>query len=251
MKSARPFMHRIQLLLGRLAQSGTAQENKLFAKPASGVPLYVIFTSDRGLCGAFNANLLKILSRELKADPTAMVFVIGKKGREYVRRHFPTRIAGEIADLNGSLEGKTTDRISNELLDGFLNGKYSRIELVYPEYVSMVLNRPTVSRYLPMEASAFGVPAEEADKAIDYLLEPSPERVFEVLLPRYLRSKIYLVLAETFTSEHSARMMAMNSATKNCDELTDTLTLRLNKARQSAITTEIIEIVSGANALQA
>jgi F-type H+-transporting ATPase subunit gamma len=106
-----------------------------------------------------------------------------------------------------------------------------------------------VTRFLPLSADAFGVTEEEAEKTIDYILEPSPERVFDALLPRYLKNKVYLTLAESMTSEHAARMLAMNNATSNCEELTQKLTLQMNKARQTAITTEIIEVVSGANAL--
>jgi F-type H+-transporting ATPase subunit gamma len=106
-----------------------------------------------------------------------------------------------------------------------------------------------VEQYLPFEAAAFGAGENGEATQIDYLLEPSPEEVFEAVLPLYLRRKLFLTLAEAMTSEYASRMMAMNNATKNCDELTGSLTLRLNKARQAAITTEIIEIVSGAQAL--
>ncbi len=248
MKSSRPFLQKIQLLLGRLALSSGAQDHPLFQKSESGTPLYVVFTSDRGLCGAFNANILKLAMQRLAADPSAKLYVIGRKGRDFLRRYHGDRIIGDMVDL-GSLDGEVTDQLSQELLEGFENGWYSRIELIYPEFVSTVLNVPKVERYLPLEPSAFGVSEEEAASPIDYILEPSPERVFDVLLPRYLKSKVYLTLAETQTSEHAARMMAMNNATKNCDELSEKLTLRLNKARQAAITTEIIEIVSGAEAL--
>lgn len=249
MKSSRPFMLKIQQLLGRLALSTGAQAHPLFQKSETGVPLIVIFTSDRGLAGAFNANILKVAVRELKANPDLKVFVIGRKGRDYLRRYFRSRIVKELTDLNGRLDAELTDSIGDELLNGFMDGRYSRIEILYPHFVSTATNRPTVERYLPLEAAAFGVTEEDAKDPIDYILEPSPERVFEAVLPRFLKSKIFLTLAETYTSEHSSRMMAMNNATKNCTELGAALTLRLNKARQAAITTEIIEIVSGAEAL--
>lgn len=248
MKAARPFMERIQALLGRLAQSTFAQENALFQKSETGVPLLVVFTSDRGLAGAFNTNILKAAVKELKANPALKVFVIGRKGRDFMRRFHKDRIYKELTDLNGSLEGKVTDAIGDELLNGFLDGRFSQVELLYPHFVSTATNRPVVERYLPLEAEKFGVDPSQAGKSIDYILEPSPERVFEALMPRFLKSKIYLTLAETYTSEHSSRMLAMNNATKNSNELGGRLTLRLNKARQAAITTEIIEIVGGAEA---
>lgn len=248
MKASRPFMEKIQALLGRLALSTGAQEHPLFQKSETGHPLLVVFTSDRGLAGAFNVNIMKMAIPLLRRDPSLKVLVIGRKGRDYLRRYFKDRIYSEITDLNNRLDGEFTDAIGAELLNGFLEGRFSRIEVLYPHFVSTVVNRPTVERYLPLEASAFGVSAEDAAHPIDYILEPSPERVFDAVLPRFLKSKIHLTLAELYTSEHSSRMMAMNNATKNCNELGAKLTLRLNKARQAAITTEIIEIVSGAEA---
>lgn len=249
MKASRPFIEKIRTLLGRLALSTGAQEHPLFQKSDTGEPVHVIFTSDRGLCGAFNANILKLADREMHAHPDLKAFVIGRKGRDHFRRHWPDRLIGEMIDLGGSLDGAKTDELAANLLNNFLDGRYSRVELLYPHYISTSSYRPLVERYLPMEPKAFGVSEEDAAHPIDYILEPSPERVFDAVLPRFLKSKIYLTLAETFTAEHSARMMAMNNATKNCDELSESLTLRMNKARQAAITTEIIEIVSGAQAL--
>ncbi len=248
MKASRPFMEKIQLLLGRLAMSTVAEDHPYFQLSETGFPLLVVFTSDRGLCGAFNANLVKLAQAELEANPDMRALVLGRKGRDAIRRHMPERLHDSIVDLGGKLDGAQTDELADRLLSGFDDGRYSRIELLYPHFVSMATYRPRVERYLPLEPSEFGVSEEEAQQSIDYILEPSPERVFDAVLPRYLKTKIFLTLAETFTSEHSARMMAMNNATKNCDELSENLTLKLNKARQSAITTEIIEIVSGAQA---
>jgi F-type H+-transporting ATPase subunit gamma len=249
MKASRPFMLKIQQLIGRLALSTGAQDHPLFQKSDTGIPLLVVFTSDRGLAGAFNANILKLATKTLNASPETKVIVIGRKGRDYMRRYFKSRIIREIADLNNRLDGAFTDALSAELQAGFEDGKYSQIDLLFPRFNSTVSNTPIVERYLPLEAAAFGVTAEDAKRQIDYILEPTPERVFDAILPRFLKSKVFLTLVETYTSEHSSRMMAMNNATKNCDELGDALTLRLNKARQAQITTEIIEIVSGAEAL--
>lgn len=249
MKSMRPFLEKIRMLIGRLALSTGAENHPLFQKSQTGHPLYVVFTSDRGLCGAFNANILKVAKRELQANPDAKVYILGRKGRDFMRRNFPNRIAKEMVDIGGDLDGAMTDGITEHLRRGFLDGVYSNIKLIYPHFVSTAINRPVVEQFLPFDAQAFGVSEEDAASPIDYLLEPSPERVFDAVLPRYLKSKLFITLAESFTSEYSSRMMAMNNATKNCDDLSGALTLRLNKARQAAITTEIIEIVSGANAL--
>jgi F-type H+-transporting ATPase subunit gamma len=249
MKSSRPFMRKIQELLGRLALSTGAESHPLFQIKDSGIPLLVVFSSDRGLCGAFNANILKMTIKEIKKDPDLMIYVLGRKGRDYLNRYYPERIYKELLDVGDALDGEMTDQLSQELQDGFHNGDFSRINILYPRFVSTATNVPTVERYLPLEATAFGIEEQEAQQPIDYILEPTPERVFDAILPRFLKSKIFLTLIESITSEQSARMLAMNNATKNCDELGDALTLRLNKARQTAITTEIIEIVGGAEAL--
>lgn len=249
MKASRPFLLKIQTLLGRLAQSEKAKENPLFQKPAGGIHVVVVFTSDRGLCGAFNANILKLAARELNANPELKVIVLGKKGSAYFRRYYKSRVIAEYVDLGGVVDGKFTDMVGDKLVEGFLHGEYQSVKLLFPRFISSSTNRPMVEQFLPLEAEAFGVADADPGKSIDYILLPSPERVFEAILPRFLKSKIYITLAETMTSEHSSRMLAMNNATKNCTTLASTLTLRLNKARQSAITTEIIEIVSGASAL--
>jgi len=249
MKASRPFLLKIQTLLGRLAQSEIAQRNPLFQKKTAGEQVIVVFTSDRGLCGAFNANILKLAVRELKANPELKIIVLGKKGQAYFRRYYKSRILQEYVDMGGIVDGKFTDKVGGDLVDGFLNGKYKTVQLLFPRFISSSTNRPIVEQFLPLEAAAFGVQNADPTKAIDYILEPTPERVFEAILPRFLKTKIFITLAETMTSEHSSRMVAMNNATKNCTELSGRLTLRLNKARQAAITTEIIEIVSGAEAL--
>ena len=251
MKASRPFIEKIRTLIGRLALSTGAENHPLFQKSDTGISLLVVFTSDRGLCGAFNANILKLATIALDQNPAMQVYVIGRKGRDFMRRKYRDRIHGVLTDLNGTLDGATTDKLGEMLLTGFLDGKYSNIKLLFPHFVSTASNKPVIEQYLPFNAEAFGATgSDDAKTGIDYLLEPSPERVFDAILPRFLKSRLFLVLAETFTSEYSSRMMAMNNATKNCNELTGTLTIRLNKARQAAITTEIIEIVSGAQALE-
>ncbi len=252
MNAARPFTRKLQVLLGRLALSPTAQEHPLFElREEENLPSLLLFvTSDRGLCGAYNANLIKAAERYMREHPDALMYCVGRKGFEYFRKRVPQRIIGQTLDLNTKLDGETTDQVGNLLLEQFNGRKVGEINIISAEFVSASTNRPQTQRYLPLEAKAFGLSSEEADKPIDYLLEPSPERVFDALLPTYLRNVIYLTLAEAFTSEHSSRMLAMNAATKNCDELAESLTLQMNKARQAAITTEIIEIVSGAAALE-
>lgn len=249
MKSSRPFMGKIEHLLRQLSRSTGAEEHPLFQESDTGAPVLVAFTSDRGLCGSFNANVLKQIEARIKSGPGLRVYVIGRKGRDWMRRYYPGRIDKEMIDLGGRVDGEATDKIADDLLNGFHDGRYSKVDLLYTSFVSVTNHKPVVPRYLPLDASAFSISEEEERHPIDYILEPSPERVFDTVLPRYLKSKIFLAMAESMTSEHAARRMAMNNATKNSDDLSEKLTLRLNKARQAAITTEISEIVGGAEAL--
>ena len=253
MDSAKPFMRKLEMLLGRLSRSPVAQENPLFqTREGQELPkLFVLFTADRGLCGAFNANLIKLAEKRLKANPGSLLYCVGRKGYDYFKKRLgPERLVGQELELGGKIDGPKLHTLSKELKSYWDDGKVEAIELVCSEFVSTATNDPVVSRFWPLEASAFEQQEEGGEQAIDYLLEPSPEAVFEALLPQYLSQKILLTVAETYTSEHASRMLAMNNATKNCDELSETLTLQMNKARQAAITTEIVEIVSGAEALE-
>lgn len=252
MQGAKPFQKKLELLLGRLSRSPKAQENPLFQSRAnSGKPnLLVIITSDRGLCGAFNANIIKMAARYLAVHTDALVYFIGRKGRDHFQKRLSAgRVVGQYVDFQAKLDGEKSDAISKELLAYFEKGTVAEIDVISAEFVSTSTNRPKKSRFLPLEASAFGVSEDESENSIDYILEPSPEAIFEALLPRYLRMSIYLAIAENLTSEHSSRMLAMNAATKNCNDLASKLTLEMNKARQAAITTELTEIVAGADAL--
>jgi F-type H+-transporting ATPase subunit gamma len=253
MAATRPFLRKLEEVLGRLAQSPVAQSHPLFEVREKGEKVLVLFTADRGLCGAFNSALIKAASRALKADPELKVFTVGRKGRDFVKKHFPERHIGEMVDLGGSIKGPVAEKLGNELLAMFQSGAARSINILGPEFVSTTVNRPRESRFLPVEASQFGSSSNASATAaaqVDYLLEPSPEAVFNAVLPRYLKGKVFLGFAESFTCEHSSRMLAMNNATKNCTELVKTLTLRANKMRQANITREIIEIVSGAEALK-
>lgn len=251
MQGAKPFQKKLELLLGRLSRSPKAQENPLFKSRAeSDKPnLLVLITSDRGLCGAFNANLIKLATKYLVANPNTLFYFIGRKGRDHFgKRVSKDRVVGQYVDFQAKLDGPKSDEISQELLGYFNNGTVKDIDVISAEFVSTSNNRPKLTRFLPLEATSFGV-SEDDSASIDYLLEPSPEAVFDALLPRYLRMRIYLGIAENLTAEHSSRMLAMNAATKNCNELASKLTLEMNKARQAAITTELTEIVAGADAL--
>jgi F-type H+-transporting ATPase subunit gamma len=176
---------------------------------------------------------------------------VGRKGFDYFKtKSWP--IAWSITDLAGVLSSGRANELADRLAQAFLSGEVDEIVLLYNSFVSTLVYRPTQEQLLPLSADALSaVPTDTVSVCpqADYLLEPDAAQLLESLLPRSIRSKVYIVLAETFTAEHSARMVAMSGATRNCEELTEALTLRMNKARQASITKEIIEIVSGAEAL--
>lgn len=249
--AGRPYAANLQLLLSHLAGSASVAEHPLFQKREGNKRIMVVFTAERGLCGGFNNNLLKLVEGELKrqSDKNWQLYCIGKKGADYFkRRQWP--IVRSITGLSGKPELGLAREISEDLLKRFTSGETDAIYLYYQSFVSLAVYRPMMVKFLNLDAAELaGAGHATSGPALDYILEPSAERVFDALLPRYLTSKIYITMAEVFTAEHSARMISMNNATKNCKELTDALTLAMNKARQAQITRELIDIVGGAQAV--
>ena len=252
--AARPYAQKLQELLAHVANSTLILEHPLFKERGGNRKILVLFTADRGLCGSFNANLIKEAETRLRNEPQTdwQIVAVGKRGREYfARRKWP--IIRSWEGFRGQADSAAASEIAAFLLDLFENNATDQIVLLYPRFISTVMSRPTVAQYLPLTPEALGLKIDEAEKSheVDYILEPDAASVFDLLLPRYLSSKIYITMAELATSEHSARMVAMNNATKNCKELGDALTLKLNKARQASITKELLEIVAGAEAIKA
>ena len=264
--TARPYAYKVREMIGHLRQQLDPTEHPLFeAREAVGGVLLIVVTSDRGLAGAFNTNLLKaaeVAIAERYADVRAAgrlhVAAVGRKGHEY--------FASRGAVLEGDFRGFFTDlkfERSGELADlavaGFVDGRWDRVELVYNEFKNTITQNRIVETLLPVPAEAFFTPVmgetEGYDTSgaalaqVDYLFEPSAEALLEKLLPEFLQYQIWRALLESNASEQGARMVAMDNATTNAGELLKTLQLTYNRARQAAITTEIIEISSGAEAL--
>jgi len=252
--SARPYVRHLEKLLAHVAPMAEATGHPLFYQRHVKRSTLVLYTADRGLCGSYNANLIRIAEKHLKDHRLGSMELVclGKKGHEYFsRRHWP--IALSVTDMGGVLDRSRSDEVAHFLKDRFLSGETDEVFLLYSTFITTAHSRPTYQKFLDLDLSDLTTPADEisnTDYQNDYVLEPSRDKVFERLLPDYLQSKIYITLAESFTSEHSARMLAMNSASGNCDEMADTLTLKLNKARQSSITNDLLDIVGGAEALQ-
>jgi F-type H+-transporting ATPase subunit gamma len=251
LQAARPFIRKLEMLLGYLAPAAEAAGHPLFTSRRVRRSTLVLFTADRGLCGSYNSNLIRIAEHHLKEHRLGSMDLIcvGRNGANYFgRRNWP--IVGTYPDFGGVLDRDKSNDIAKTLLARYLEGETDEIYLLYSTFISTSQSKPTYEKYLDLDLSTLlrNAPPEER-KGFDYTFEPDRDHVFDALLPIYLRSKVFITLAESFTSEHSARMLAMNNATKNCEELISTLTLRLNKARQTSITSDLLDIVGGAEAL--
>ena len=248
--AARPFAAKLQEVLGRLAGSGSVTHPYLEQRAVKRRTL-VLVTADRGLAGSFNAQLIKKAEQTLRAsaDPIDLV-CIGKKGFDYFKSR-PYPIVFSVTDLAGKLSSERTNDIAERVAGLFTSGATDEILVLFNTFISMLVFRPTLEKLLPLDpASLLSNAPAVGGTTTEYLLEPDPQAVLSSLMPRYIKSKLYIVLAETFAAEHSARMVAMSSATKNCEELIESVSLAMNKARQAAITKEILEIVGGAEALK-
>lgn len=248
--AGRPYATKLQELLGRLAGSATAS-HPFFDKREVRKRVLVLVTSDRGLAGSFNAQLIKRAEITLKSSTTPIELVcIGKKGYDYFKSR-QWNILFSVTDFGGKLTYERTNEVADRLTELFLSGQADELLVLYNSFVSTLVYRPTVEQLLPLDPEALLSTATDAPAGAsgEYIMEPSAEEVFQSLLPRYINSKMYIIMAETFTAEHSARMIAMSAATKNSSELIEKVSLAMNKARQAAITKEILEIVGGAEAL--
>jgi len=205
-------------------------------------------SADKGLCGSFNTNIIKAASGFVlgSAQPCALGLV-GRKGRDFFARRGFT-IAFDESGIFQKLTYADAQRIAQTAMDVFVNGDVDRVMLIYNEFRSVMSQRVIVDQLLPVARSDVDAAAAGADQ-IDYLYEPSAQAIFEQLLPRYVEVQVYRALLDSNAAFFAAQMTAMDTATKNSAEMIGSLTLYMNKVRQAAITREIIEVVSGAQAL--
>lgn len=248
LQAGRPYAQRLEELIARLiVATGEVRHPLVLHRPVER-SLLVLVTADRGLCGAFNTNIIRNAEEFLEERGLHPVdlFCVGKRGRDYFRRR--GKIVAEHIDLAGRINVTRIREIAEDVVRRFLEGEADEVFLAYNRFVSVVTYRPTIVKFLPLEAESLG--ADAAMEPLDYIFEPDAATILDRILPRYLNSKIYITLAEAFTAEHSTRMVAMSAASDNCEELIQTLTLEMNKARQASITKELLEIVSGAEALR-
>ncbi len=257
MEAFRPYAAKFAEVLGSLAENAGGEASPLLVpREAPKKVNIVLTTSDRGLCGGFNFNLIdkaEALAKENAGQGMDVsITCLGKKGRDWARKKKKS-ITGEHIGVVGATFGfNVAVNAGRELANGFLDGVYDEVYIVYAEFFGMAKQIPIFKQLLPIppieksEAEA----DEDAPYLAEHICEPSTDDLLGVLLPKSIDVKIYTALLETSTSEHAARMMAMDNATKACNDMLDNLQLIYNKARQAAITADLMDIVGGAEALK-
>lgn len=246
MTAARPYARQLQEVLARLAQTQaqTEVEHPLLTKRPVHKVGYVVLTSDRGLAGGFNANIIrKTTGLVSEQEHEVELITVGRKGRDFFRRAKMT-ILTEYVGLGDNISYQQAKAIAQDIAKYYINGELDEVYLVFPEFMTVMTQIPTQLKVLPIDA-----PSEKAEEG-DYIIEPSPAAIIDRLLPKYLETQIFRALLEAKAGEQGARMTAMGAATDNASELIGRLTLAMNRARQAAITKEISEIVGGAAALE-
>ncbi len=223
---------------------------------AGGKSLLVVVTADKGLCGSFNANLNRHAANLLAQNP-ADVYVVGKKGRNFFRKHTEINLIGETVDIFGKTSFRSCNKIMHDLKLKFLSGTYDSISVLYTHFESLgrqtIITKqllPIVAEPLKPESSDDDTATEPVPKIRRFMYESSADAVFDELIEHYLDLQLYIILLESELSEHITRMNAMDSATQNASDLIDSLVLAYNRVRQAMITTEILEIAGGAEAIK-
>jgi len=254
--NARPYAVQMQRVLSSVAGRVDASIHPLRAQrevTANSRTLVIVVTADKGLCGSFNTNIIKTAGSYILANPkTCTIGLVGRKGRDYFgRRGFD--VACEQIGIFQRLRYEDARTIGQTAVDAFIAGTVDRVMLIYNEFKSVMTQRVVVDQLLPIaradvEGSATPQAPLVESASVDYLYEPSPQEIFNQLLPRYIEVQIYRALLESNAAFFAAQMTAMDSASKNAADMIGNLTLYMNKVRQAAITREIIEVVSGAQA---
>lgn len=248
--AARPYARKMREVVTAVAgRAGADAHPLLTARDGKKLALLVV-TSDRGLCGSFNSGLTRAVYRFLNEHrgeyEEITLFVIGRKGRDFFRRR-EIPIRKEYLGVLGAVSRSHAETISNDLVAGFLAGEFDEVRIAFNEFRSAISQMVRFEKMFPIALESSG---KTGGDDVDYLYEPSREEILATLLPKYVQTQIFRFLLESVAGEHGARMTAMDSATNNSVDMISRLTLQMNRARQATITTELTEIVSGAEALK-
>jgi len=250
-QAARPYAEQITEVIQHLSQAGAGKEHPLLRQADTLAKVaFVVITSDRGLAGAYNTSVIRAAERDLQGAQTDgadySLVLIGKKAASYFAfRNY--RIDASFTDMSDTPRYEDARRVAEVVTDAFVDGDVDQVRLVYTRFISAASQRVVVRRFMPLRAVA----AEEGDGGLtaDYEYEPSPGEIFDRLLPRYVEARLFAAMLDAAASEHAARQRAMKSATDNAEELETKLSRAMNRARQDSITSEIMEIVGGAEAM--
>ena len=246
MLASRPYSQMMQRVLRSLASRANPESHPLLAERAENRIELVVMTADKGLCGSFNTNIIKRAQTFLleKGERTRALHCVGKRGRDFFRRrNIP--MAQEYVDVFRNVDPGQAAEIARDLIARFTGNHLDAVYLIYNEFKSVLQQRVIVDRLIPIERHEFG----EGEAREDYIYEPAAAALFDEMLPRHIEVQVYHAMLESAAAEHGARMAAMEAATSNAGEMIESLTLYLNRVRQASITKEIIEVVSGAQAL--
>jgi len=251
MENFRPYAEAFSLMLGNLASGVEPEIHPFFQKaPEVNKVGLVLMTADRGLCGSFNVNLItaayKFIQQKAAEDIQVALTCVGRKGRDFYRRR-KYDIERFFVDVWNKFDFTNAIEAGRDVMSDFMSGEVQEVYLVYSQFINVAIQRPIMVKLLPIEPEAA---AEEAGPTGEYIFEPPVAEFLEYLLPKYLNTVLYHGFLENSASEHAARMTAMDNASNNCKEMITNLTLIMNKARQAAITKELMDIVGGAEALK-
>lgn len=248
--AARPYANKMQDVLSSLAQRNTESEHPLLETREKKRALIVIMTADRGLCGGFNSSIAKAAEAFVKEKTEGFdeysVRIIGRKGKEALKNRPNIVIDKVYENLTGNITYATASLLGREIVEDYIDGQFDGVFMIYNHFFSVLNQEVTTTQLLPINPQL----SEEQGYVADYIYEPSCDEVLGSILPKYIEVQIFRALLESVASEQGARMSSMDSASKNAAEMIDKLTLQYNRARQAAITSELMEIISGAESIK-
>ena len=250
--NARPYAKKISVLLSHLVNEDDKQSNSLFADREVKNVAVIVVTADRGLCGAFNTNIIKEATRYVEEEIKQkglehQLYCLGKKGSDYFSRR-DYNVAASYPGIFSQINYSVAQKLVDEIIPKYLDGSIDKVIIIFNEFKSIIQQKIVVEQFLPITSGE--EKANDKHEVANYIYEPDQKAIFNYLIPKHLKGQMWRVLLESNASEFAARMTAMDNATTNAKELIRSLSLTYNSKRQAAITTEILEIVSGANALK-
>jgi F-type H+-transporting ATPase subunit gamma len=247
--AARPYAKKLGEVLQSLATNLEGDLHPLLEKREAKKLLLIVLTSDRGLCGGFNTNLCKAADRFIKEKTDSYeqisVMTVGRKGYEFLKSRYT--VYKNFSNVLAKPNYQTAVMLAQEVIDGFVAGEYDQVELLYNSFRTVMTQDITFQQMLPVEPEVKGV-ADETP--VEFIYEPSVSDLLAEILPKNIEVQLFKAMLETVAGEHGARMTAMDSASKNANEMIGKLTLQYNRARQAAITTELMEIISGSESIK-